>query len=322
MEEFLTAIIVAGVFYAILRLFKVSWLKQGFPPSFIYLAGVFAWFAILAVIAALYSFVSMTIDLASAFDTDTLIPFVIILIVLGIAAKLLADKKEILDISHMTPFLRSAVLFQSYDARRQELVERNERWQIAQAQKAAAERAASGEPEEEMDVSEDAGMKSEGPAAVSDASKATTELDLLKRGEGVDISEMFTSNTAQLPTHPLYQHISSVRIDPSDKLLSFRIVLPASATEPELTPEKLQRVKQGMYQVFQTLVIEQWLKPLAGFFTSVKTVCFRVRKDEFDMTREIMFMSIQMPVNQILQHRGKPFNSAEFEKIATINMEG
>ena len=323
MEGFVTATIVAGLFYAVLRFFKISWLKQGFPASFIYLAGVFAWFAALTIVAALYSFISMTIDLISSFDTDTLIPYVIILIVVGIAVKLLSDRSEILDIPHMIPFLRSALFFQPYDARRQELVERNERIQIAQARKAAAERVASGQPAEEaIDISEDSAKGEATASTTAQEPQETTELDLLKRGEGVDISEIFKSNTEKLPSHPLYQLISMVRIDPSDKSMSFRMVLPSSATEPELTQEKLKRIKQGVYQVFQALIVEQWLKPYGAFIGSVKTNCFRVRKDEFDMTSESMFMSVKMDVNQIRQHRGKPFNSDEFEKIAAITVEG
>lgn len=323
MEEFITATIVAGLFYAVLRFFKISWIKQAFPPSFIYLAGVFAWCAALALVASIISFFSMTIDLISSFDSDTLIPFIIILIMLGIATKLLLDRKEVLDISHMIPFLRSAILFQPYDAKRQELFERNEKFQLAQNKKTAAERVTSGHHAEEViDISEDSTNEGDGDSAAMESPLATTELDLLKRGEGVDISELFKSNTAKLPAHPLYQFISMLRIDPSDKLMSFRMVLPSSATEPELTQEKLQRVKQGAYQVFQALTAEQWLKPYSAYFNLVKTSCFRVRKDEFDMTREILFISIQMDMAQLRQSKGKPFNSAEFEKVAAILMEG
>lgn len=323
MEEFITAAIVALLFYSVLRFFKISWLKQGFPPSFIYLAGVFTWFMALALVAAVVSFFSMVVDLIGSFDIDGLVPLVVILVVLGIAAKLLSDRKEVLDIGHMTPFLRSAILFRPYDARRQALVERNERYQIALEQKAAAERAASGESTEEvLDISEDGAKKPQDTPASRSAAQQVTELDIVKRGEGADLTEIFKSNTAKLPTHPLYQHLSAFRIDPSDKMLSFRIVFPQSATEPELTQERLQRAKQGMYQVFQALAVEQWMKPYLPFFTTVRTTCFRVHKDEFDMTRETAFMSVQMELAQILQSRGKPFQSAEFDRIATITTEG
>ncbi len=323
MEDFLTAIIVSGLFYAVLRFFKISWLKQGFPHSFIYLAGVFAWCTGLALIASVYSFISMTIDLISSFDADTIIPFVVILAIIGVATKLLSDKKEVLDIAHMIPFLRSAILFKPYDAKRQELFERQEKMQRAQAQKEAAERTASGQTTSEaIDISDDAAGKNENSSQDTESPHAPSELDMLKRGEGVDISELFKSNTEKLPAHPLYQFISLIRIDPADKIMSFRMVFPSTATEPELTPEKLQRIKQGIYQVFQALTAEQWLKPYSPFFTSLKTSCFRSRKDEFDMMREILFSTVQMEINQLRLNRGKPFNSAEFAKIATITTEG
>jgi len=322
MEEFITTLVVAGLFYAALRFFKISWFKQSFPPSFIYLAGVFAWCTALALVACVYSFVSMVIEVISVSDSDLLIPCIIILVVLGVAAKLLFDRKQVLDVRHMTPFLRSAILFQPYDARRQEILERNERLQVADAKKVAAEREASGQPAEVIDISEGSGADQGSAFAAAESSSSSSELDLLARGEGADISELFTTNTAKVPGHPLYQFISLVRISPTDKVMSFKMVLPASATEPDLTPEKLQRVKQGIYQVFQTLIVESWLKPYLPFFNSVRTTCFRVHKDEFDMTRESPFISVQIDVARLRQSRGKQFNSSEFEKIATITPEG
>jgi len=322
MEDFLTAILVSGLFYAVLRFFKISWLKQAFPQSFIYIAGVFAWCTGLALIASVYSFISMIIDLINAFDADTVIPFVVVLAIFGVATKLLIDRKEVLDITHMIPFLRSAILFQPYDAKRQDLFERQERMQLVQAQKTAAERNASGQTSSEViDISDDASGNADSSSVDTESTQGATELDILKRGEGIDISEIFRTNTEKLPAHPLYQFISLVRIDPADKLLSFRMVFPSSATEPELTPEKMQRINQGVYQVFQALMAEQWLKSYSSFFASVKTTCFRVRKDEFDMKREILFATILVEVNRLRLIRGKPYNGAEFAKIAAITTE-
>lgn len=322
MEEFITAIIVAGLFYTALRFFKISWFKQSFPPSFIYLAGVFAWFTALALLASVISFISMTLDVISSSDSDAFIPFIVIILVLGVASKLLYDKREVLDIRHMIPFLRSAILFRPYDARRQEIFERNERTQVAQAIKSAAEQAASGEPAGVIDISENSGFGQTETPAITNAPQASSELDLLAKGEGVDISEVFKASTAKAPSHPLYQFVSLLRINPTEKIMSFNLVLPSSATEPELNQEKLQRVKQGVSQVFQTMIAEPWLKPYLTFFNAVRATCLRVRKDEFDMTRESSFMTVQIDLAHLRQSRGRPFSAAEFDKSASITMEG
>lgn len=321
MEELIIAIIVVGMFYAILRFFKLSWVKQAFPPSFIYLAGVFAWCASLAAVATVYSLLSVLLDLISTFDSDTLVGLIIFLAIVGIASKILVDRKDVLDIKHMIPFLRAAIFFQPYDARRQELFERNERMQLAEAQRAAAERVASGQPAEEtLDISEEGSKDGAGSSQSGQPTAVATEIDILKRGEGVDISEIFKSKTAKMPAHPFYGYVSLMRIDPADKRMKFNMLFPTSATEPELTPDKLQRVKQGVYQVLQTFVAEQWLKPYSAFYISISVNCLRSKKDEFDLVRESTFMSIQMSTDQLRQSRGKPFNAAEFAKIATITM--
>jgi hypothetical protein len=232
--------------------------------------------------------------------------------------------KEVLDIAHMTPFLRSAILFQPYDAKRQDLLERKERAQVEQARKAAAARAASGQTQEDvMDISED-GFKGEttSTAPAGDAPQTNSELGMLQRGESADLSEMFKTNTAAKRSHPMYEFISLVRIEPSERVLTFKMILPPSATEPDLTTDKLQRIKHGVYQVFQALVVEPWLKPYLEYVASVRTSCARVKKDEFDMTREFPIMTVEMTTANVKQNRGRPFNSAEFEKIATVIMEG
>jgi hypothetical protein len=322
-EEFFIAIIVAALFYGVLRLFKISWLKQSFPPSFIYIAGIFAWCAGLALLATVFSLFSVLLDLVTAFDSDTLVILIVVFAVLGIGAKFVTDKKEILDIDHMIPFLRAAITFKPYDARRQELFERHEKMQLAEARRAAAERVASGKPAEEaIDISEDKSSDSGTVAETEESPVSNSELDLLKRGEGTDISEIFKSNTAKQPAHPLYEYISQLRIDPADKVMKFRMVFTMFPGKTELTPDKLQRVKQGTYQVFQTLMTEEWLKPYTEFFNTIKTTCVRVQKDDFDMPKENSFMTIQMSVSQLRQNRGKPFNTAEFGKIAVITVEG
>ncbi|HEY6951204.1 MAG TPA: hypothetical protein VI758_02285 [Bacteroidota bacterium] len=321
MEEFITAIIVTGLFYAVLRFFKLSWLKQGFPPTFIYIAGVFAWCTALALVATVFSLVSAVFDSINSPDSSDLIVYGIVLLVLGVAIKLLNDRKDILDIANMKPFLRAAILFRSYDAKRQELFERHEKMLLAEAKKSAAERAATGGPAEDViDISEDGSHKGDDAVTGEQSPHSATELDLLKRGEGVDLTDLFKSNTSKLPAHPFYPFISQLRIDPSDKVMNFRIVFPSSSTEPELTPQKLERLKQGLYQVFQALLVEQWLKPYLSFFFSLNASCLRVHKDEFDMTRETVFMSVRINATQVLQSRGKQFTSAEFSRIATITM--
>ncbi|HTP13889.1 MAG TPA: hypothetical protein VMM37_09665 [Bacteroidota bacterium] len=319
MEELILAIIVTAAMYAVLRFFKISWLKQSFPSSFIYLAGVFAWCGVLAALASVYSFVSMLIDLVGSFDADSLFPVVVFLIVVGIAVKLLYDRKEILDIAHMIPFLRTAILFKPYDAKRQELFERNERMMMAEARRSATARAESGQPEEEvLDISEEGHKEGAESSASGQSTAQTSELDILKRGEAIDISELFKSSTAKLPAHPLYAGVSVVRIDPVEKDFRFNLVFPAVATEPELTPDKRQRCTQGVYQVMQAITAEQWLKPFTPFFSTISVNCLRTKKDEFDMVRETAFMSVRVGMDKLRLSRGRPFNSAEFAKIASV----
>lgn len=314
---------VAALFYGVLRFFKTSWLKLAFPPTFIYIAGIFAWCTGLALLAVVFSFLSLLFDIIVAFELETAIGLVVLLALCGIAAKLLMDKKEVLDLSHMIPFLRAAIQFKLYDAKRQELFEQHERMQFRQAEKAFSKRNQSGESTEEgvIVISDYEKSDSDDVKGVPDSRESSAELEMLRRGESADMSELFKAKTANQPSHPFYEYVSVMRIEPSEKILSFKMVFPMFTKASDLTPEKLLRVKQGAYQVLQAILAEEWLKPHLEFAFSMKTTCFRIQKDDFDMPQEHLFLSVQVGISHMRQRRGKPFNNADFSSIATITVE-
>lgn len=323
MEELIIALLLSASFYGILRFFKISWLKLAFPPNFIYIVGLFAWCTILALLTVVYSLVSLVIDVFVAFEVKTATGLVIMLTVCGVAVILLIAKKEVLDLAHMLPFLRAAIQFKPYDAKRQELFEQHERIQLRQAETAFSKRNQSGEPAEDevIIIADDENGDTKDVKADSASPESSTELELLKRGGGVDISDIFRAMTAEKPSHPFYQYLSVLRINPSEKILSFKLVFPMFTKASDLTPEKLLRVKQGAYQVFQAILAEEWLKPYLEFASSMKTTCFRIRRDDFDMPQEQHFLSIQAGMSHMRQRMGKPFNNADFSTIATITVE-
>lgn len=323
MEELIIALLLSASFYGILRFFKISWLKLAFPPNFIYIVGIFAWCTILALLVVVYSLVSLVIDVFVAFEVNTAIGLVIMLTLCGVAAILLIVKKKVLDLAHMLPFLLAAIQFRPYDAKRQELFEQHERTQLRQAEMAFSKRNQSGEPAEDevIIIADDEDDDTKDVKAGSDSPESSTELELLKKGGGVDISDIFKVMTAEKPSHPFYQYLSVLRINPSEKILSFKLVFPMFTKASDLTPEKLLRVKQGAYQVFQAILAEEWLKPYLEFAASMKTTCFRIRRDDFDMPQEQLFLSIQAGMSHMRQRMGKPFNNADFSNIATITVE-
>ena len=323
MEELIIALLLSASFYGVLRFFKISWLKLAFPPNFIYIVGIFAWCTVLALLTVVYSLVSLLIDVYLTFEFATATGLVIMLTLCAVAAILLIAKKEVLDLAHMLPFLRAAIQFKPYDAKRQELFEQHERTQLRQSEIAFSKRNQSGEPAEDevIIISDDENGDTKDVKAGSDSPESSTELELLKRGGGVDISELFKARTAAKPSHPFYQYLSVLRINPSEKILSFKLVFPMFTKASDITPEKLLRVKQGAYQVFQAILAEEWLKPYLEFVTSVKTTCFRIRRDDFDMAQEQLFLSIQAGMSHMRQRLGKPFNNADFSSIATITVE-
>ncbi len=319
MEEFITATIVAVLFYAALRFFKIFWLRQNFPASFIHIAGVFAWFAVLAFLASVYSLVSLIVDVTASPAGGNLAGFTVILIVLGASGWLLFKRRNVLDIRHMIPFLRSALLFRTYDARRQEMLERNELIPFEPTGKAAKAEPSPEGQQGFIDISEGT-FTQDASVGPTEASQENTIIDQLRKGETTDITELFAANTSRQPSHPLVRFISLMKINPSERLLGFNLVLPTSVTGDEITREKLQMMKQGIHDVLQTIIAERWLAAFLPFFDAMKATCFRTRKDDFDMTQESAFLSVQINVMRLRLSAGKSFDITNFENNATITM--
>ncbi len=320
MEEFITATIVAVLFYAALRFFKIFWLRQNFPASFIHIAGIFAWFAVLALLASVYSLVSLIVDVTASPAGGNFAGFTVILIVLGASCWLLFKRRNVLDIRHMIPFLRSALLFQTYDARRQEMLERNELIPFEPTGKAAKAEPSPEGQQGFIDISEGTPFTEDANVGSTKVIQESTIIDQLRKGETTDITELFASNTSRQPSLPLVRYIGLMRINPSERLLGFNLVLPTSVTGDEITREKLQMMKQGIHDVLQTIIAERWLAAFLPFFDAMKATCFRTRKDDFDMTQESAFLSVQINVMRLRLSAGKSFDITNFENNATITM--
>ena len=87
------------------------------------------------------------------------------------------------------------------------------------------------------------------------------QLTLLREGNIIDMSELWRIHTQTHSSHPLYEKVQEVRIDPNKKRLSL------FADFPELSKGQLNdettvlRFNRQVYDFFQSINAELWLKP-------------------------------------------------------------
>lgn len=324
MGTFLRSLFLFAIFYTPLRLLHDNWKRLALPPSFIYLAGILSWGAVLSLVGPPYALVSLFEAVLKAPDVSAALEIGGVLILISLLAKTLVDHPEILKWNHMKPFLQRSLLFRNYFAEHIDLFEELEKKRINDIHREISgndipdlqkvrilPHSAPGQARQEL---EKRGAKPLQSAHLK------TDLEQLKLGTTIDISDTFKINVLKRPTHALYTQAYEMSLNPAERTLRFKVNFTNIAPDMKFSAERLFRVKQEVYDLLQALVSEEWLKPYSEFFDLLFLTCFRVQLDGFDLPRQFPFMSIQVPVHELRAREGRIYNVADLHTIATITM--
>ncbi len=145
-----------------------------------------------------------------------------------------------------------------------------------------------------------------------------TQLTLLRKGVTIDMSELWRIHTQTHSPHPLYEKIQEVRIDPNKKRLSL------SADFPELSEEQLKdettvlRFNRQVYDFFQSMNAEPWLKPYAPFFKSYYLMCRATKIIPEGAEVMYPFIKVGVLVSELRKLEGLYFNPRKLSEITTL----
>jgi len=144
------------------------------------------------------------------------------------------------------------------------------------------------------------------------------QLTLLREGTIIDMSELWRIRTKTRSPLPLYEKVQEVRIDPNKKQL-FLI-----ADFPELNEEQLKdettelRFNRQIYDFFQSMNVEPWLKPYTPFFESYFLMC-RATKIIPEGTKLMYpFIKVGALVSELRKLEGSYFNPRKLSEITTL----
>jgi hypothetical protein len=145
-----------------------------------------------------------------------------------------------------------------------------------------------------------------------------TQLTLLREGTIIDMSELWRICTQAHSPHPLYEKVQEVRIDPNKKRLSIY------ADFPELSEEQLKdettvlRFNRQVYDFFQSMNAEPWLKPYTPFFESYFLMCRATKKIPEGAELMYPFMKVGALVSELRKLEGSYFNPRKLSEITTL----
>lgn len=325
MGTFLQSLFLFAIFYTPLRLLHENWKRLALPPWFIYPAGILSWGAVLSLVGPPYALVSLLKAVLKAPDVSAGFEIGAVLILISLLAKTLVDHPEILKWNHMKPFLQHSLLFRSYFGEHIDLFEELEKKRIndihreisgndipdAQQKVRILSHSAPGQARQDLETL---------GAKPLQSAHLKTELEQLKLGTTIDISDTFKINVLKRPTNALYTQAYEMSLDPAERTLRFKVNFTNITVDAKFSAERLFRVKQEVYDLLQALVSEEWLKPYSEFFDLLFLTCFRVQLDGFDLPRQFPFMSIQVPVHELRAREGRIYNVADLHTIAMITM--
>jgi hypothetical protein len=144
------------------------------------------------------------------------------------------------------------------------------------------------------------------------------QLTLLREGTIIDMSELWRIHTQTHSPHPLYEKVQEVRIDPNKKRLSLY------ADFPELSEEQLKdetivlRFNRQVYDFFQSMNAEPWLKPFTPFFESYFLMCRATKIIPEGAELMYPFMKVGALVSELHKLEGSYFNPRKLSEITTL----
>jgi hypothetical protein len=148
------------------------------------------------------------------------------------------------------------------------------------------------------------------------------QLARLREGTIIDMSEVWHIRAQTHSSHPLYEKVQEVRIDPHKKRLSLH------ADFPELREEQLKdettvlRFNRQVYDFFQSLNAEPWLKPYSPFFECYFLLCRATKIIPDGVELMYPFMKVGALVSELRKLEGLYFNPRKLSDITTLTFHG
>lgn len=290
--------------WPLLRRFTRIWVRRSITTSESLAAGTIAWLFLLSLVAW---FGGIVLTLVNYILNHNIIDIGILLLSIlltGFVMNYFNKSRYELRIDEAKDFFKGAIQFRHSRQQRLDLPslmrqgrDRNKRLSVNDSESRQRERLqADLEKEKEQD----------------------TQLTLLREGTIIDMSELWRLRTQTHSSHPLYEKVQEVRIDPGKKRLSLY------ADFPELNEEQLKdettvlRFNRQVYDFFQFLNADPWLKPYSPFFESYFLMCRATKKISGGAELMYPFMKVGALVSELHMLEGSYFNPRKLSEITTL----
>ncbi|MEK6755668.1 MAG: hypothetical protein AABZ02_05910 [Bacteroidota bacterium] len=305
--------------YLLLRKLSQLALARGPQQWEVTVAGLLSWLFILSCAG----WVLLTLFLLYDLLVRGTLGNMFILMFIGLASGLVFQFKEVLDVVTVWDFFKTALSFRPYAPQPLHFGEELDKKNIRDVYRKTSNKPFPTVRKEKPLLTEEevARLRQEVPALAdrpTQSARLKEELQQLKAGQTVDISDQWKIYTFERSSHDFYERISRLTIDPAPRTLSFRLDI-QNATEHYLQDSVFVfQLKQDLYQLLQVLNTDPWLKPYSNFCDHIAATCYGIEADSFGLVQHYPFLHISVARKELFQREGEFFNAADLHKISSL----
>jgi hypothetical protein len=300
----LIALAVFILTWLLLRKFTLIWIDR--PPSLIesIISGISAWLFLISIVAWFGGIVLMIFDFFSSHDTLDIWMIIFSALVTGYGLDFYLRAKVGSGTRDTQDYLKEAVQFRRSAQSRLDVIalikERRRRIQPA-----------SGNRHESL-------QRARLQANLSKVKELDVQLALLREGTTIDISEIWYMQKDLHSRHPFYEKVKELRIEPNRKRFSIVIDFPEFKEKQFKDDMVVLRFNRQVYDFFQSIYAESWLKPYAPFFESYFLICraMRISTDKSEVFYP--FLKVGIDISELRKLDGFYFNPRKLSEIATV----
>ncbi len=148
------------------------------------------------------------------------------------------------------------------------------------------------------------------------------QLALLRNGANIDISELWHVQTRTHSSQTLFNKVQEVRIDPNKKRLFLSINFPEMNEEILKDETSVLRLNRQVYDFFQSMNAEPWLKPYIAYIEKYFMICRATRKAPDGTEILYPFMKVEVLISELRELEGSYFNPRKLSEIAALTFNG
>jgi hypothetical protein len=300
-----TVLAVMLVSWFLLRRLTKRWIEK--PPSAgeAMFNGVIAWIFIVSILSWFAGILLLLFDFLSTHETTDILVLVFLLILTGYGFDFYFRTGSDAGVDDTADFIKEELQFRRSGQRRLDLLSLIELRRIQRRRSQAR-------------IDSNAEERSRLQADLDKGKDLENQLALLRENKPVDIIETWRLKIKTRSPHPLYNKIDEARLEPDNK----RLILHATVSDldgRQLADETaVLRFNRQVYDFFQSLSNEPWLKPYTPFIEGYFLLCRTEQPGQNGEPVLYPFMKVNMLISDLRRLEGTYFNPRRLGEVSTL----